>query len=216
MSGRGYDRQITVFSPSGHLFQSEYAFKAVNASGLTSVGVRGTDSAVVVTQKKIVDKLVDPASVTHMFQITPKLGCVMTGLMSDCRAVVTKAREEAVNFHYKYGYSIPCSFLAQRVGDMAQVNTQFAGRRAMAVVVMFCSIDDEKGPQLFRVDPSGTVVSFRGASAGVKEQEAMSLLERKLKDPLEALNEDQTIQAAIHVLQVCLSSDFKASEIDLD
>jgi hypothetical protein len=63
------------------------------------VGVRGSTAVVVVTQKKIVDKLVEASSVTHMFQITPKIGCVMTGMMADCRALVTKAREEAVNFH---------------------------------------------------------------------------------------------------------------------
>lgn len=85
----------------------------------------------------------------------------------------------------------------------------------MAVVTMLCSIDDEKGPQLFRIDPTGTALGYRGASAGVKEQEALSLLEKKLKDPNEELNEDQTIQAAIHSLQVCLSSDFKSSDIEV-
>lgn len=31
----------------------EYAFKAVKASGITSIGVRGKDSVCVVTQKKV-------------------------------------------------------------------------------------------------------------------------------------------------------------------
>lgn len=33
--------------------ETEYAFKAVKAAGVTSIGVRGKDSVCVVTQKKV-------------------------------------------------------------------------------------------------------------------------------------------------------------------
>lgn len=40
-------------TPLFGLFSAEYAFKAISHCGLTSVGIRGTDSVVVVSQKKI-------------------------------------------------------------------------------------------------------------------------------------------------------------------
>ena len=112
----GYDRHITIFSPEGRLYQIEYAFKAVNSVNITSVGVRGTDCVAVVTQKKVPDKLIDPASVTRLFQITPKVGCLVTGLVGDGKALVVECRQARAGWH--------CSGLAGGAGWLATQSTQ--------------------------------------------------------------------------------------------
>lgn len=43
------------------------------------MAIRGTDTAVVATHKKIPDQLIDPETISHTFRITKNIGCVMTG-----------------------------------------------------------------------------------------------------------------------------------------
>ena len=70
------------------------------------------------------DKLIDPSSVSHVFKISPSVGCVMTGSIADARASVDRARGEAGEFRYKYGYEMPCDVLAKRLANINQVYTQ--------------------------------------------------------------------------------------------
>ncbi len=46
------DKEITVFSKEGKLYQIEYSFNAVKDAGYTSLAVRGKDCVIAVTQKK--------------------------------------------------------------------------------------------------------------------------------------------------------------------
>lgn len=217
-SSAGYDRHITIFSPEGRLYQVEYAFKAIKTSGLTSVGVRGADSCVVLTQRKVPDKLYDPTSVTNMHKITENVGLVMTGMVADARYAVQRLRNEAAEFKNNYGYEIPVSFLAKRAADTAQIYTQHASMRPLGIAMIIVGIDDEgetKLPQLFRCDPAGYYVGYKATSAGQKEQEANNWLEKRYKtDPNPSLSYDDTVQLALACLQNVLGSDLKADDVE--
>ena len=63
----------------------------------------------------------DPDSVSNIYKITDRVGAVMTGLVSDSRAQVTRLRQEAHEFRFKYGYDIPVHVLARRIADISQV-----------------------------------------------------------------------------------------------
>lgn len=48
----------------------------------------------------------------------------MTGPIPDARNMVARARQEAGEFRYKYGYEMPCDVLAKRMANLSQVYTQ--------------------------------------------------------------------------------------------
>ncbi|CAO1602956.1 MAG: hypothetical protein LQ349_001846 [Xanthoria aureola] len=217
MSGSaGYDRHITIFSDQGRLYQVEYAFKAITAANITSVGVKGKACAVVISQKKVPDKLIDPSSVSHVFKLSPSVGCVMTGSIADARASASRAISEAAEFMYKNGYEMPCDVLAKRLANINQVYTQRAAMRPLGVSQTLISVDSEFGPQLYKCDPAGYYVGYKATASGPKQQEALNHLEKKLKnkDCAEGTWED-VVELGISTLSTVLSVDFKKGELEV-
>lgn len=238
MSRSSYDRHLTIFSPEGRLYQVEYAFKAINAAGITAVAVRGRDTVVVATQKKLPDKLIDASTVTHIFAITPEIGCVVTGRTADARAQVQRARSEAAEFKYKYGYPITAYLLAKRLANVNQVYTQKAAMRPLGIAMILIGLDTEAGyaPQIFKLDPAGHYVGYRATASGAKQNEATSFLEKQFKRApgasvagasapdaalLEAehvssaLSRDDVLDMAVHTLNTVLAQELKPSEIEI-
>lgn len=86
--------------------------------------------------------------------------------------------------------------------------------RPLATVCIFIGIDDEKGPQVYKVDCAGHFLPFFGTASGAKEQEAINFLEKRVDD-MKGYDFDTTIKTAIMCLGSVLGSDFRGNEIEV-
>ncbi len=192
----------------------EYAFKAASLGSNTAIAVRGQTSSVVITQKKVPDRLVDPSCITHIYEITNKIAVLMLGLIPDIQHQVQRLRYEASKFKYDHGIDISVYGLAQRMADILQVMTQEARGRLMACNMLMIGHDDERGAQVYKIDPAGHFFPYKASATGKLEPDAMNFLEKHV-DSFATLSEQGAIELAISAMQYILSTDFKSSELEI-
>jgi len=192
----GYDRAIVTFSPDGRLFQVEYAREAVKR-GTTSVGLVFDEGVVL-----IVSKVKSPLSIPEnggekISQIDDHLGAAISGFMADGRILVERTRVKAQVFKLTYDEPLDVLGSVKDVADTMQAYTQYGGVRPFGVALLIGGVD-EKGSQLYEVDPSSTFYGWKAHAIGRGAPEARKVLK---KDWKEGMKEDVAIKLAIKALR---------------
>jgi proteasome alpha subunit len=178
-----YDRAITVFSPDGRLFQVEYAREAVKR-GTTTVGLKFKDGAVLIVDKRIASRLMEPKSIEKIFQIDEHIGCATSGLVADARVLVDHARVTAQVSKITYDERINVEMLVKRICDYKQNYTQYGGVRPFGTALLVAGVDDQ-GVHLFETDPSGALVSYKAGSIGAGRNVVMEVFEEQYQEGME-------------------------------
>jgi proteasome alpha subunit len=177
-SNMAYDRAITVFSPDGRLFQVEYAREAVKR-GTTTVGVKFRDGAILIVDKRITSRLIEPDSIEKIFVIDDHIGCATSGLVADARSLIDRARLDAQINEITYNEKIQT--LVKRICDFKQTYTQYGGVRPFGTALLIAGVD-QTGARLFSTDPSGALMEYKAASEGAGRTGAMAYFEEHYKE----------------------------------
>jgi len=204
-----YDRAITVFSPDGRLFQVEYAREAVKR-GTTTVGLKFKDGVVLIVDRSITSKLVEPASVEKIFAIDDHVGCATSGLVADARVLVDRARTEAQINRITFDEKIEIKTLVKKICDFKQTYTQYGGVRPFGTAFLIGGVDDV-GPRLFVTDPSGAMMEYMATAEGNGRDAAIKFLEENYKKG----KKDDGIVMGIKALYEATEKDLNKSAVEI-
>ena len=144
----GYDRAITMFSPEGRLLQVEYAKKTVR-QGATAIGMVCKDGVLLVTDKRIIDKLIVPEATEKIFQIDDHIGTTASGILSDARVLIERSQLKAQQHRVTYDSPIDVLTIVKDICDLKQICTQSAGLRPFGVSLLVAGVDEDGQARLF-------------------------------------------------------------------
>mgnify|MGYP001562350098 CR=1 FL=1 len=204
----GYDRTSTMFSPDGRLLQVEYAKKTVK-QGSTAIGIVCKDGVLLIADKRINEPLIVPSSVEKVFQVDEHIGATASGILSDGRILIDRARLMAQQHRITYDEPVDTASLVKDICDIKQSFTQFGGARPFGVSILFAGISSES--ELYLTDPTGIYFQYKATAIGEAENEIKEVLN---KDYKETMDLEEGLKLAIRALKKVLGKDFDIKRID--
>jgi proteasome alpha subunit len=205
----GYDRAITVFSPDGRLFQVEYAREAVKR-GATAIGVKTQEGVLLLADRRVASKLLELETVEKIYKIDEHIGAATSGLVSDARVLIDKARIEAQVNKLWYNEAITTKELAKKICDFKQTYTQYGGVRPFGTSLLIAGVDES--PRLFETDPSGALLEYKATSIGSGRNVVMDYFESNYR---EDISMEEGINLAMIGLGKAIESELTPDGIEL-
>jgi proteasome alpha subunit len=205
----GYDRAIVTFSPDGRLFQVEYAREAVKR-GTTSLGLIFKDGVVLAAIRPIGELAIPNSGSDKVHQLDDNIGAAISGFLADGRVLVDAGRVKAQVYRLTYDEPLNILGAVKELADRMQLYTQYGGVRPFGVAFLLGGLD-EKGPQLFEIDPSSAFYSWKAQAIGRGVPEALKVLRKGWK---ENMSEDDAVKLAVQALKAA-EKGLKAIEVEL-
>ncbi|XP_011447862.2 proteasome subunit alpha type-5 [Magallana gigas] len=210
-----YDRGVNTFSPEGRLFQVEYAIEAIKL-GSTAIGIQTSEGVVLAVEKRVTSPLIEASSIEKVFEVDDHIACAMSGLIADSRTLIDRARVEAQNHWFTYNAKMSVESVTQAVSNLAlQFGDDDADPGAMSrpfgVALLFAGIDN-KGPQLYHMDPSGTFIQYDAKAIGSGSEGAQQALQDTYH---KSMTLKEACKSALTILKQVMEEKLNSSNVEM-
>lgn len=210
-----YDRGVNTFSPEGRIFQIEYALEAIKL-GSTSLGIRTPAGVLLAAEKRVPSCLVVPSSLNKIMEIDSHILAVMSGMVADARILVEHARIEAQNHRFTYDEPIRVESCTLATCDLSIQFGESGGKkklmsRPFGVSLLIAGVD-EKGPQLWQTDPSGTFTEFDAQAIGAGGEAAQTVFNERYHHNM-TIEEAETL--AVDILKQVIEEKLTKDNIEI-
>jgi 20S proteasome subunit alpha 6 len=203
MFRNNYDNDSVTYSPTGRLFQVEYALEAIK-QGSAAVGLVSKNHVVLAALKRNAEEL--GSYQKKIIKVDDHMGIALAGLAPDGRVLSNYLRKQAMSSKMIFNRPLLTSKAVLSIADKAQENTQSYGSRPYGVGLLVSGYD-ETGAHLYEFQPSGSVLEYYGAAIGARSQAARTYLERNLETVRETESVDELIVHGLNALRDTLSQD---------
>lgn len=204
----GYDRAATMFAPDGHILQVEYAEKTIRL-GSASIGIVAKDSVVLVSDRRKQDKLVALESANKINEIDEHIIAVSSGISSDSRVLIDKARVLAQQHRVTYDSAPSTESIVRDISDVKQQFTQYGGARPFGVSMMFAGVNGE--PVLYVTDVTGNYLKYKATAIGENDEKIKMQLREEYK---EDMTTKEAIKLALDIFKKVQGDEFDIKRFD--
>ena len=206
----GYDRAATMFSPDGHLLQVEYAEKTVKL-GSASIGLVSKDGIVIISDRRIRDKLITPESANKIFEVDEHIVATAAGILSDIRVLVDHAQVLAQQNRVTFGSPIEPISIIRAIADRKQMFTQYGGARPYAVAFLLGGVVRGES-HVYSSDVTGNFYGYKANAIGENDEKIKEILR---KDYKEDMSIDDGIKFSLKIFKDILEKNFDIGRFDV-
>ncbi len=173
-----------IFYKRPHLIFLEVILLAMIQAGASTVGITCKDGVVLASEKRVSwpgSYFVSSRAGKKVFKITERIGVTFAGLISDMQMIARIIKAQANLFQFEHERTFPVKNAAKLLSNILFNRRYYLPYFAETIIG---GISEGEEPELYVLDPIGSLIKDKYTSAGTGAAIAIGIVEDAYKDDI--------------------------------